>query len=85
MLSHLQTKKKSYSRDSNFWSDVSSIGPSVSAAGSLHEDDLDVPRNRKESNVIVAIIFSKNDPAYLEMSSLGIHTKLLMISSFVKN
>ena len=29
------------SRDSNFWSEVSSIGPSASATGSIVEDELE--------------------------------------------
>ena len=41
-----------FCRDSNFWSDVSSIGPSVSAAGSVNEDDSEVSGNRKEIRLV---------------------------------
>jgi hypothetical protein len=34
-------------RDSNMWSDVSSIGPSVSATGSVNEEELEAATNRK--------------------------------------
>ena len=39
-------------RDSNLWSDVSSIGPSVSVAGSVNEDDFEVSGNRKENRLV---------------------------------
>ena len=43
------------SRDSNFWSEVSSIGPSVSATGSIVEDELEGFGVKKVSVKVYAV------------------------------